>query len=657
MQPLRIIAFTVLLIAALIGFFSGIYQRYRFLRLGQAEHRSDHSEERMRGFFKYVLGQGKVLAEPSGIGHFFIFWGFIILGFGELDFFGFDLFGRHIPGFTQGWFTHTQELFAAFVMVAVIVALIRRYVWRPMRIEPTFEAGFILGLIFIIVATLFLTTGLDAVASGASSVPAAPMSTLVAYWFSGMSPAVAGNLAQVFFWIHTLSIFGFLVFIPRSKHLHMIGAVFNTYYRNLGPVGKLKTLDLSDETVEEFGVAKVTQLSWKQLLDGYACTECGRCHVSCPATLTGKDLSPKYLILKMKDHLVDQGPSLLKMAAGGEDYTASLPDLVGEVYTEDEIWACTTCRACEEACPVFNEHVSLIVDLRRDLVLTKGNAPGEVNRTFTNLERHSNEWGRPRSARAEWAEGLGIRAMEDVEGAVDYLYYVGTAVSFDPRNQKIAQSFVKLLQKANVDFAILGKEEESDGDSARRLGNEFLYQELVERNVELFKAYGVKKIITTDPHAFNQFSKEYKDFGLDIEVLHHTQFLAELLKEGRIIPKQRVEKTVTYHDPCYLGRYNGEYDAPRYILEHIPGLTVLEMERSRNKSMCCGAGGGSMFKEETGEKRINVERTEQALATGATTIATACPYCMTMMIDGTKAKGVEEEIDTNDIAELLFMAI
>ncbi len=657
MQPLRIIAFTVLLIAALIGFFSGIYQRYRFLRLGQAEHRSDHSEERMRGFFKYVLGQGKVLAEPSGIGHFFIFWGFIILGFGELDFFGFDLFGRHIPGFTQGWFTYTQELFAAFVMVAVIVALIRRYVWRPMRIEPTFEAGFILGLIFIIVATLFLTTGLDAVASGASSVPAAPMSTLVAYWFSGMSPAVAGNLAQVFFWIHTLSIFGFLVFIPRSKHLHMIGAVFNTYYRNLGPVGKLKTLDLSDETVEEFGVAKVTQLSWKQLLDGYACTECGRCHVSCPATLTGKDLSPKYLILKMKDHLVDQGPSLLKMAAGGEDYTASLPDLVGEVYTEDEIWACTTCRACEEACPVFNEHVSLIVDLRRDLVLTKGSAPGEVNRTFTNLERHSNEWGRPRSARAEWAEGLGIRAMEDVEGAVDYLYYVGTAVSFDPRNQKIAQSFVKLLQKANVDFAILGKEEESDGDSARRLGNEFLYQELVERNVELFKAYGVKKIITTDPHAFNQFSKEYKDFGLDIEVLHHTQFLAELLKEGRIIPKQRVEKTVTYHDPCYLGRYNGEYDAPRYILEHIPGLTVLEMERSRNKSMCCGAGGGSMFKEETGEKRINVERTEQALATGATTIATACPYCMTMMIDGTKAKGVEEEIDTNDIAELLFMAI
>ncbi|KUO95297.1 heterodisulfide reductase-related iron-sulfur binding cluster [Ferroacidibacillus organovorans] len=657
MQPLRIIAFTVLLIAALIGFFSGIYQRYRFLRLGQAEQRSDHSEERMKGFFKYVLGQGKVLAEPSGIGHFFIFWGFIILGFGELDFFGFDLFGGHIPGFTQGWFTFTQELFAAFVMVAVIVALIRRYVWRPMRIEPTFEAGFILGLIFIIVATLFLTTGLDAVASGAYTVPAAPMSSLVAYWFSGMSPSVAGNLAQVFFWIHTLSIFGFLVFIPRSKHLHMIGAVFNTYYRNLGPVGKLKTLDLSDETVEEFGVAKVTQLSWKQLLDGYACTECGRCHVSCPATLTGKDLSPKYLILKMKDHLVDQGPSLLKMAAGGEDYTASLPDLVGEVYTEDEIWACTTCRACEEACPVFNEHVSLIVDLRRDLVLTKGSAPGEVNRTFTNLERHSNEWGRPRSARAEWAEGLGIRVMEDVEGAVDYLYYVGTAVSYDPRNQKIAQSFVKLLQKANVDFAILGKEEESDGDSARRLGNEFLYQELVERNVELFKAYGVKKIVTTDPHAFNQFSKEYKDFGLDIEVLHHTQFLAELLKEGRIIPTQRVEKTVTYHDPCYLGRYNGEYDAPRYILEHIPGLTVLEMERSRNKSMCCGAGGGSMFKEETGEKRINVERTEQALETGATTIATACPYCMTMMIDGTKAKGVEEEIDTNDIAELLCMAV
>ncbi|MCY0875376.1 MAG: heterodisulfide reductase-related iron-sulfur binding cluster [Firmicutes bacterium] len=659
MGPLGIIAFSVLLIAALYAFGGGVYERYRFLRLGQPEARSDRKGERWRSFFRNVLGQGKVLAEPSGIGHFFIFWGFLILGFGELDFFSYGLFGVHIPGLTAAWFTFTQELFATFVLIAVIVALLRRYVWRPMRIEATFEAGFILMLIFTIVATLFVVGGLDAVRSGVYPGEAAPMSSLMAHLFAGTPPQTALIVSDILFWVHTMAIFGFLVFIPRSKHLHMIGAMFNSYYRKLEPTGKIKKLDLTDESIEEFGAAKVTQFTWKQMLDGYACTECGRCHVSCPATLTGKDLSPKYLILKMKDHLIEHGPSLLKMAAGAESYAEALPNMVGEIYTEDEIWACTTCRACEEACPVFNEHVSLIVDMRRNLVLTEGKASGEVNRAFTNLERHSNEWGRPRSARAEWAQGLDVPVLAEIEQPeeIEYLYYVGSAASFDARNQKIAQSFVQLLQKAGVKFAILGKEEESDGDSARRLGNEFLYQELVEKNVEIFKSYGVKKIVTTDPHAFNTFRKEYPDFGFEAEIIHHTELLARLIDEGRLTPSKKVERLITYHDSCYLGRYNDVYTAPRYILSKIPGLELVEMERSRNKSMCCGAGGGSMFKEETGDMRINVLRTEQALATGATTIATACPYCMTMLIDGTKAKGVEDDIATFDVAELLAMAV
>ncbi len=665
MNPLSVIAFVVLAAVGLTAFAVGVAQRYRLLTLGRPLNRSDQPRVRWRGFLRNVPGQRRVLAEPSGIGHFIIFWGFIILGFGELDFFSYGVFARHIPGLTAPWFTFVQEVSAALVMIAVMVAAFRRYVVRPMRTEPTMEAGFILFLIFVIAVTLFLVGGLDAVRAGVRPGAALPVSSLVAVWLAGLAPQTAGVWAQVFFWVHVTAIVAFLAFIPRSKHLHMIGAMLNSYYRPLGPVGKLQSLDLSDETVEQFGARDLTQLTWKQLQDGYACTECGRCHVSCPAALTGKELSPKYLIMKLKDQLVEAGPSLLALRDSGGTAVDEAgepiapPPLVGGIYTEDEIWACTTCRACEEACPVYNEHVSLIVDIRRNLVLTEGRASPEVNRAFTNLERHSNEWGRPRAARAEWAHGLDVPLMADGDPKepVEYLYYVGSAVSFDPRNQKIARAFVQLLQRAGIRYAILGEEEESDGDSARRLGNEFLYQELARRNVELFRAYGVKKIVTTDPHAYNQFRKEYADFGLSAEVVHHSELLAQLLDEGRLAPRHPVKRRATYHDPCYLGRYNEVYAAPRRVLARIPGLELAEMEKNRNKAMCCGAGGGSMFKEETGRRRINELRTEHALATGASVIATACPYCMTMMADGTKTKGVEDGVATYDIAELLLMSL
>ncbi|WP_245578149.1 (Fe-S)-binding protein [Alicyclobacillus herbarius] len=651
------IIFLLLFAVAVYFFVKAVYDRARYvLAAAKDDSRLGDTGKRVWSFVTNVLLQKKVLAQPSGLAHFFIFWGFLVLVFGDLDFIVFHLTRWHFPWGDSNVYLFLQEFLSLCVLAAVIVGLARRYGLRPMRIGGGWEGGLILGLIGLIVVTYLVATGADVNLEGKAPGWWSPVVSAIAGWFSGLGSTTLLAISEVCFWIHVLCIFTFLYVIPRSKHSHMMGAMLNWYFRRLGPP-KLRTLDLEDESVEEFGVGRIEQFTWKQLLDGYACTECGRCHVSCPATLSGKPLSPKYLILKMKDAVNQQGPGMLaKMAAGAETLTDESLFEMG-VFSEEEIWACTTCRACEEACPVANEHVQDIIDLRRYLVLTEGKASPEVNKVFANLERQSNEWGINRRERAAWAKDLPVRTMAEIDGKAEYLFFVGTAASFDQRAQKIAQAFARVLLAAGVDFAILGAEEESDGDSARRLGNEFLYQEFVQRNIEIFKAYGVKKIITTDPHAYNTFKNEYPDFGWQAEeVWHSTQFAAKLLQEGRIRPERRVDQVVTYHDSCYLGRYNGIYDPPRYILESIPGVRLVEMERNRQNSMCCGAGGGGMFKEESGT-RINVMRAEQALKTGATVVGTACPYCMTMLIDGTKAHGAEDRMQTFDVIELLAMSL
>lgn len=673
MEWIRVLLFLVL--AGTAGYYSlsAFYKRYQYLMLGAQEDRFDDRDARIGGFFKYVLGQAKVLAEPAGIAHVIIFYGFIIISIGALDFFVFHLTGgHHIPGLGSDVFVFLHEMANILVLISLAIAALRRYVLKPMRLDVTMEAGLIVGMIAFLIVTDYLFWGASDALEGHNPGFIAP----VAGWFAtkvfdGLSEGALEVVKEIFFWLHSAILFYFAVFIPRSKHLHMVGAMFNTYFRKTDatrPKGRLKKLDLEDESIEEFGVGRIDQFSWRQLLDGYACTECGRCHVNCPATLSGTELSPKYLILKMKDHLLTVGDTLVTQKAGtvtGADgtqvevaATAELPMLIGDVYTENEIWACTTCRACEEACPVFNEHVDKIIDMRRYLVLTEGKAEPEVNRAFQNLERQSNEWGQNRKTRGDWAKDMGIKTMAEVDGEVEWLYYVGSSASFDARNQKIAQAFAGLLQEAGIDFAILGQEEESDGDTARRLGNEMLYQSLVEANIEIFKEYGVKKIVTTCPHAYNTFKNEYPDFGFELEVvLHHTELLAQLVDEGKLKPEHEVNHTLTFHDSCYLGRYNDIYTAPRYLISVIPGVKLVEMERNRGKSMCCGAGGGGLFKEDTGEQRINVMRTEQAMETGATAIGTACPYCMTMITDGTKAKNVEENLPVYDVVELLSMSI
>ncbi|MDI3327789.1 MAG: (Fe-S)-binding protein [Alicyclobacillaceae bacterium] len=663
---LRIVIFLALLVTSVYLFWTAFHKRYRFLMMGAKEDRTDNTPERIKGFLKYVLAQGKVVAEPAGLGHFVIFWGFIILSFGTLDFIAYQYFGVHLPYGEAGWFLFLHELFSVLVLVALAIAFYRRYVLQPMRLDISVEAGVILGLITILVISDLLVSGLQVALGEQEPSALVPVATGLGALFSGGNPAALNAFHEALVWIHIVTLLGFLVYIPRSKHLHMIAAPFNVYFRKLRPPGALKTLDLEDESVEEFGVGRVNQFTWKQLLDGYACTECGRCHVNCPATLSGKPLSPKYLILKMRDHLVQVGDAMLAQraavaaGAGGPDVevaaTAELPSLIGEVYTEDEIWSCTTCRACEEACPVFNEHVDKIIDLRRYLVLTEGKMEPEISRALNNMERQGNAWGRSRASRGDWADGLDVPVLEEGQ-EVEYLYYAGCAACYDDRNNKVARTLVGLLKKAGVNFAILGGAEECCGESARRLGNEFLFQQMAEQNMEVLKNYKFKKIVTADPHCFNTLKNEYPEFGLNVEVIHHTQLLADLIREGKLKPEKSLDLDVTYHDSCYLGRYNGEYDAPRYILESIPGVNLVEMERSRERGMCCGGGGGGMWKEERLGNRINVMRTEQAMETGAEAIASACPYCLIMMEDGTKAKGVSETVKTLDVVEMLDMSV
>lgn len=434
-------------------------------------------------------------------------------------------------------------------------------------------------------------------------------------------------------------------------------------------------------------MSKIEDFNQKQLVDLYACVECGRCTSMCPATGTGKMLSPMDLIVKMRNHLTEKGAAItsrtpwlpafafnktrgnqlaLQGAMSGEaaatlEYDVSL---IGDVITEEEIWACTTCRNCEDQCPVMNEHVEKIIDLRRYLVLTEGRMKPDAQRAITNIERQGNPWGINRNERENWRDGcedIHVPTVKEVEKAgeeFEYLFFVGSMGSYDNRSQKIAQSFARVMNLASIKFAILGNKEKTSGDTPRRIGNEFLYQELARDNIETFNKHNVKKIVTIDPHAFNTFKNEYPEFGLeDVEVFHHTQLLDQWIKEGELKPTKEVNEVITYHDSCYLGRYNGIYDQPRDILKAIPGVKLVEAARNRENAMCCGAGGGLMWTEEDTGTRINVARTEQILEANPTIIGSGCPYCLTMISDGTKAKEIEDQVVTLDIVEILEKAL
>jgi Fe-S oxidoreductase len=655
-----------------------VYSRVSFIKLGKPSNLKPDMKQRIHEVLVNVFGQKKLLKDSkSGGMHIIMFYGFIILQFGavELIIKGFVKGFEYPIGEVHKFFSLSQEITTSLVLLAVIYAFYRRYIEKLKRLKRGFKSGLVIIFLTTLMLSIFMSLAFEHVWVGYKGFDSySPISSTIAGWFAGISSGTSAILFYIFWWIHLITLLSFLVYVPQSKHAHLIFAPINVFLRDTKPVGKLTSINFEDETQEAYGVGKIESFRTNQLIDLYACVECGRCTNMCPASGTGKTLSPMDLIVKMRDHLTERGSSITsrtpwirsfvfdsskkresavtEAAAASEVYTSSL---IGDVITEEELWACTTCRNCEDQCPVANEHVEKIIDMRRYLVLTEGSIPHEATRYFQNVERQSNPWGINRKERIKWRENrddINVPTVDEIE-EFEYLFFVGSMGSFDNRSQKIAQSFAKILNLAGVKFAILGNEERNSGDTARRMGNEFLFQQLCRENISNFQSYNIKKIVTIDPHAYNTFKHEYPEFGLEAEVFHHTEVIYQLIQEGRINPTKEVREIIVYHDSCYIGRYNEIYEIPRKILKSIPGIQVVEMERNREDSMCCGAGGGMMWLEEAHGKRINIERTEQALGLNPTIIGSNCPYCLTMLSDGTKAKEVENQVKTLDIAEIV----
>jgi len=653
--PLDTYAVTAFLAIALGIFGRKMYFRLRYLFVGKVrERRWDHLPTRFKNFIVYGIFQRKVAREwYAGVLHSFIFWAFVILGASVVEITAQAYApGWRLPVPTTTSFSLSGPLYLAQDIIAVLgaigvgMALFRRYVIRPKKLmhEGMLDATIVLSFILGIVSTLLLYNAAD-IAQGTAYLPEwKPISAaLVNISVVTLDPTFWW---RVFWWAHVVLLFSFLAYVPHSKHMHIVFAIVNTFFMDLTPRGAIKPVDL--EATQTFGVNRVEQLSWRQLLDGYACTECGRCTDACPANATGKPLDPMRIITNMRDTLDEQGPAI---AAGKTD---GLPDMFATVHSEDGIWACTTCYACVYECPVMNEHVPKILEMRRHMVLTQGKMPPESMETMRKIEQNYNPWGIGWDRRGDWAEGMFIPRLSD--GGQYLLLWVGCAGSFDDRNRKVVQSFARILRQAGIPFAILGPEEKCTGDPARRIGNEYLFQTLATMNVETLNKYGVKRIVTCCPHCFNTLKNEYPQLGGNYEVIHHTQLLDTLLEQGRIKLTKEISELITHHDSCYLGRYNDVFDEPRDVLMRIPGVRTVEMSRCRDKGFCCGAGGARMWMEDRIGEKVNHRRLSHVEETGAKVVATACPYCLIMFDDAAKTKN-REDIQRYDIAELVERAL
>ncbi|MBI1804412.1 MAG: (Fe-S)-binding protein [Ignavibacteriae bacterium] len=665
----------ILVLLAALGFFAfNVRRLVSYLKVGKPESRTDQPGVRLKNVLVVAFGQTKLLREPlAGLMHFFIFWGFVILLLAILEAMGEGM----SSGFSLAFFgplyaplVFLEDTLGLLVIASVLFALFRRHVIRPKRLDVSgssqMDATIILMLIFFVMASMFLQNAANISRGAQIAAEARFVSNRLASMFAGCSPEQQENWFYLFWWMHIGLVLGFMNYLPYSKHLHIFSSFPNVYFAKLRARGALKPLNLADETATKFGASDIEDLTWKQLLDGYTCTECGRCTAACPAAITGKPLDPKKIIVDIRRRMMEKAPLLVQKKNGTAESSpepqTTNPEplltkhLIDHYITEEELWACTTCMACVQECPVQIEHVDSIVDMRRYLVLNESRFPKELQATFQNLERNFTPWGFSHSTRADWAQGLDIPRFADKRDA-EVLFWVGCAGAYDARYRKVTQAFARLMKMANISFAILGAEEKCNGDPARRAGNEYLAQMLMTENVGMLNTYGVKKIVTTCPHCFNIFKNEYPQFGGNYEVVHHTDFIMSLIDSGKIKLTKEKRARITYHDSCYLGRYNEIYDQPRNAIKAIPGVETVEMSRSRDRGFCCGAGGARMFMEETIGKRVNIERTEEALGLKPDVIGTACPFCMTMMTDGVKAKEASDHVQVKDIAELVLEAV
>ena len=658
--------FCVVIVAT---FAFGIFRHYQLWRIGTKENRFDRIPQRLRTALSEVFLHRRIIKEPyPAIMHLFIFWGSALFIIGKvIRLFSYTVTITNPPQPIFLYASLMSEIGALMIMIGGLLAIYRRYIAKPPRLDTTADDTLIYAWVFIIILTGFMAKGTSIAASikaGGVQPTDWPIWAPVSYAFSKIMPTFdTQKYNEVLVWhrtvLHVIPAFMFLVYITvnRSRIQHVLLGPLNIFFGSTEPKGALVPVNL--EEAESFGVSKIEGFTWKQLMDLDACTRCGRCQDNCPAYLSGKALSPKKLIQDLKHHWYDSGPDFIGMFRNklkGKGRDTGVP-MIGGVITHDVIWDCTTCRACQEACPVYIEHINKIIDMRRNLVLDQAKMPETAEMALRCIEERGHTCKGTTACRTDWCGDIAGAKLLANDSNVEILYFVGCCAALEDRNMKVSKAFGKILRAANVNFGILGEEESCCGDPARRIGNEYLFQMQAMKNIETFKKYNVKKIVVTCPHGYNCLKNEYPQFGGEFEVVHHSQYIAELIQQDRLKLKNNIDKAITYHDGCYLGRHNSVYEEPRNVISSLPGVKFKEMSRCKNKSFCCGAGGGHMWMEEKTGVRISEMRTEQALETNSSVVATACPFCLQMFEDAIKAKEASERLRPMDIAELVAQAI
>jgi Fe-S oxidoreductase/nitrate reductase gamma subunit len=651
----------ILAVIAVAFWVFSIYRRYKLWRMGKPDDCSKNIAKRIRVFIRTtavdVLVHRRFLRDPyPGMMHLIIFWGFVILLLASAIDAVTHYSNRHITGAPYLWFSLIVDIAGLLVLIGIIMAACRRYIWKPKRLNTILDDGISMALIAAILITGFMVEGLRQAATELTLHPDwavwSPGGLVLAKAFGGMSQDSLLFWHKFLWWFHSALTIGAIIYVALvfSKLQHIVVSPLNVFFRSLGPVGTPAPINI--ENAETLGVGDIKDFTWKQLLDLDACTNCGRCQDACPAWATGKPLSPRKVVQDLKVHM-------LKAANRQANQSDNAPTLVGEAPNEDEIWSCTTCGACQETCPVYVEHIVKIIDLRRNMVMAQSKMPESAQLMLRNMQSRGHPWAGIQSLRlrGDWTSGLELKILAE-GGNAHTLFWVGCTGALVERNVEATLSMTRVLKAAGVDFGVLGDAETCCGDPARRAGYEFQFQIMAEQNIEIFKSHNIKEIITSCPHCYHTIKNEYPRYGGDFKVVHYTQLIADLIRQGKLKLTNELNSVLTYHDPCYLGRYNGVYLEPRRILQAIPKTKLEEMERSRNTSFCCGGGGGHMWiEEQPGTTKINQMRIEDVLKTGAETVVTACPYCLQMFEEGIEHKGIKDSLKARDLVELVEAAM